>query len=81
MIPRIRSHHLLLEVVLRVEEECLVFLLLGALDRIELLVQYQYIFFQEYVVNPCSKAQRKRNNNAELSIADGTAKLSGGVNL
>ena len=43
----IRSSHLLLEVVLRVEEECLVFVPLGALDRSEFLVQYQSIFFQE----------------------------------
>ena len=48
-VSRTRSPHLLLEVVLRAEEECLVFLPLGTLDRIELLVQYQSIFFQEYV--------------------------------
>ena len=48
-VSRIRSLHILLEVILRVEEECLVFLPQGALDRIELLVQYQSIFFQEYV--------------------------------
>ena len=48
-VSRIRSHHLLLEVILRVEEECLFFLPLGTLDRIEFLVQYQSIFFQEYV--------------------------------
>ena len=46
-VSRIRSHHLLLEVVLRVEEECLFFLPLGTLDRIELLVQYQSMFFHE----------------------------------
>ena len=33
LVSRIRSLHLLLEVILRVEEECLVFLPLGALDR------------------------------------------------
>ena len=48
-VSRIRSHHLLLEVVLRVEEECLFFLPLGMLDRIELLVQYQSKFFHEQV--------------------------------
>ena len=47
LISRIQSLHLLLEVVLRVEEECLFFLPLGKLDRIELLVQHQSIFFQE----------------------------------
>ena len=46
-VSRIRSHHLLLEVVLRVEKECLFFLPLGMLDRIELMVQYQSTFFQE----------------------------------
>ena len=52
LISRILSHHLLLEVILRAEEECLFFLplgkLLGKLDRIELLVQYQSMFFQEW---------------------------------
>ena len=48
-VSRFRSHHLLLEVILRVEEECLFFLPLGKLDRIELLVQYQSVFFQEWV--------------------------------
>ena len=48
-VSRIRSLHLLLEVILRAEEECLVFLPLGTLDRIQLLVQYQSIFFHEYV--------------------------------
>ena len=38
-VSRIRSPHLLLEVILRVEEECLFFLPLGTLDRTELLVQ------------------------------------------
>ena len=38
-VSRIRSLHLLLEVVLRVEEECLFFLSLGKLDRVELLVR------------------------------------------
>ena len=47
-VSRIRSHHLLLEDILHVEEECLVFLPLGTLDRIELPVQYQSIFFHEY---------------------------------
>ena len=37
-VSRIRSRYLLLEVILRVEEECLFFLPLGTLDRIELLV-------------------------------------------
>ena len=46
-VSRIRSPHLLLEVILSVEEECLFFLPLGTLDQIELLVQYQSIFFQE----------------------------------
>ena len=46
-ISRIRSHHLLLEVILCAEEECLFFLPLGKLVRIELLVQYQAMFFQE----------------------------------
>ena len=46
-VSRIRSHHLLLEVILRAEEECLVFLPLGKLVRNELLVQYQAMFFQE----------------------------------
>ena len=36
--------HLLLEVIVHAEEEYLVFLPLGTLDRIELLVQYQSIF-------------------------------------
>ena len=44
---RIRSDHLLFEVILRAEEECLVFLPLGTLDRIELLVQYQSMFLYE----------------------------------
>ena len=44
-VSRIRSHHLLLEAFLRAEEECSVFLRLGTLDQIELLVQYQSIFF------------------------------------
>ena len=48
-VSRIRSLHLLLEVILRVEEECLVFLPLGTLDRIELLVQHQFILFHEQV--------------------------------
>ena len=43
-LSRIRSHHLLLEVILRAEEEYLVFLPLGTLDRIELLVQYPIHF-------------------------------------
>ena len=43
-VPRIRSPHLLLGVILRAEEECLVFLPLGTLDLIELLVQHQSIF-------------------------------------
>ena len=46
-ISRIQSLHLLLEVILRVEEEGLVFLPLSMLDRIELLVHYQSIFFHE----------------------------------
>ena len=46
-VSRIRSHHLLLEVIVHAEEECFAFLPLGALDRIELLVQYQSIFFHE----------------------------------
>ena len=46
-VSRIRSLHLLLEVVLRVEEECLSFLPLGMLDQIELLVQNQSMFFQD----------------------------------
>ena len=48
-VSRTRSPHLLLEVVLRVEEECLFFLPLGTLDRVELLVEYESIFFQEWV--------------------------------
>ena len=36
-VSSIRSPHLLLEVILRAEEECLFFLSLGKLDRIELL--------------------------------------------
>ena len=48
-VSRVRSSHLLLEVVLRVEEECSVFLPLGTLDRSELLVQYQFMFFHEKV--------------------------------
>ena len=47
LVSRIRSHHLLLEAIVHVEEECSVFLPLGTLDRIELLVQYQFMFFQE----------------------------------
>ena len=54
-VSRIRSPHLLLSVVLRIEEECSVFLPLGTLDRIELLDQYQYIFFQE-----CGKSLKVR---------------------
>ena len=46
-VSRSRSPHLLLEVILRAEEECSVFLPLGTLDRIEFLVQYQSMFFQE----------------------------------
>ena len=46
LISRIRSLHLRLEVMLRAEEECLVFLPLGTLDRVELLVQCQSMFFQ-----------------------------------
>ena len=49
LISRIRSIHLLLEEILSVEEEFLFFLPLGKLDRIELLVQHQSIFFQEFV--------------------------------
>ena len=45
LLSRIRSLHLLLEVILCAEEECLFFLPLGTLDRIELLVQYQSIHF------------------------------------
>ena len=37
-LSRIRSPHLLLEVIVHAEEECFVFLPLGTLDRIELLV-------------------------------------------
>ena len=48
-VSRIRSTHHLLDEIHRAEEECSVFLPLGALDRIELLVQHQFIFFQEYV--------------------------------
>ena len=48
-VSRIRSPHLLLEVMIRFEEECLVFLPLGTLDQIELLVKYQFIFFHEWV--------------------------------
>ena len=47
LISRIRAPHLLLEVILRAEEECSVSLPLGTLDRIELLVQYQSMFFHE----------------------------------
>ena len=47
-VSRTRSLNLLLEVINRVEEECSLFLPLGTLDRIELLVQYQSTFFQEY---------------------------------
>ena len=46
-VSRIRSLHLLLEVILRVEEECSFILPLGKLDRSEFLVQYQSMFFQE----------------------------------
>ena len=46
-VSRIQSLHLLLKVVLLVEEECLFFLPLDKLDRIELLVQYQSIFLHE----------------------------------
>ena len=46
-VSRIRSNHLLLEVIVHTEEECLVFLPLGTLDQIELLVQYQSIFCHE----------------------------------
>ena len=49
LISRIRSLHLPLEVILRVEEECAVFFPLGTLDWIEFLVQYQSIFFHELV--------------------------------
>ena len=45
LISRIQSLHLLLEVILRIEEEYLFFLPLRTLDRIELLVQYQSTFF------------------------------------
>ena len=45
-ISRVRSPYLLLE-VLRVEAECSFFLPLGKLDRVELLIQYQSMFFQE----------------------------------
>ena len=48
-VSRIRSLHLLLEVIVHAEEECLVFMPLGTLDRIELLVQYQSIFFRDWV--------------------------------
>ena len=48
-VSRFRSLHPLLEVILRAEEDCLVFLPLGMLDRIELLVQRQSMFFQEHV--------------------------------
>ena len=44
-ISRIQSLHHLLEVIFRVEEECLIFLPLGKLDRSEFLVQYQSMFF------------------------------------
>ena len=47
--PEFDRSHLLLEVILRVEEECLIFLPLGMLDRIVLLVQYQSRFFHEQV--------------------------------
>ena len=47
-VSRIQSPDLLVGVILRVEEEFLVFLLLGTLDRIELLVQCQSIFFLKY---------------------------------
>ena len=46
-VSRIRSHHLLLEVILHAEEEYLSFLPRGTLDRIELLVQNQSMFLQE----------------------------------
>ena len=49
VISRIRSPHLLLEVIDRDEEECSVFLPLGTLDWIELLVQYLSTFFHEKV--------------------------------
>ena len=48
-VYRIRSLLLLLEVTVRAEEECLVFLPMGTLDRIELLVQDQSMFFHEEV--------------------------------
>ena len=51
LVSRIRSLHLLLEGILRVEEDGLFFLPLGMLHRMELLVQYQSIFFQEYVLS------------------------------
>ena len=50
LVSRIWSPRLLLEVILHDGEECLFFLPLGMLDRTELLVQYQFIFFQECVV-------------------------------
>ena len=46
-VCRLRSLHLLLEVIVHAEEEFLVFLPMGTLYRMELLVQYQSIFFHE----------------------------------
>ena len=47
LISRIQSLHLFLEVIVHDEEEYSVVLTLGTLDWIELLVQYQSIFFHE----------------------------------
>ena len=46
-VSRIRSLHLLLEVIVHAEEECSVFLPLGTLDGIELLAQCQSKIFHE----------------------------------
>ena len=75
LVSRIQSPHPLLEVILRVEEECLFFLPLGTLDRIELLVQYQSMFFQEY--ESCVLAlYRLANENTSVFVVEVSCSLS-----
>ena len=75
LISRIQSHHLLLAVIDHDEEECLVFLPQGTLDQIELLVQYQSIFFQEWVQS-LKMSKQLRVFSVFASVLDWLAKAN-----
>ena len=48
----------ILEAIVHAEEECIVFLPLGTIDRIELLVQNQSIFSRQWVVPEWLRSSR-----------------------